>query len=504
MRYKKIAFIFVLVCIFSNLICQSTYADVPYHGYTYNVYGRPVPTAVSYAPEKYITGVDMGVGELNNPQDMFVHENNELYILDSGNKRVVILDRDLKVKNIIEQITDKDGNEYVLNNPSGIFVTDEKVIFIADTDNAKVISIDEDGNILKIFTKPISPLFPQNVEFKPTKVVVNKAQDVYVISTGVFQGAVVYDKDSNFTGFYGTNRVQIDTRFLSDYFWRTFFMNKEQKRKTIRYVPTTFTNFHIDKDGFVYVCSKDDTSRDNVLKKLNSLGNNILRGNDRLRSYGDMETTWFQGFHIRSAFVDVNVDDEGFINVLDSTKGRIFQYDQDSNLIAIFGNKSNQVGAFDSPVAIDNIDGKIIVLDEKRGDITFYGLTEFGQWVHTAVKLYNDGLYEESMEPWKEVLKRDNKLEIAYVGIGKALLRSGDYREAMKNFKKGYAVKDYSKAYGLYQAELIRNNIGSIASVIALVFIAAKLIKKFNVFKKFNKGAKKINRKVKERLYGAG
>lgn len=504
MRYRKITFMFVLIFMLSTVMVERTYADVPYNGYTYDVHGRSVPTAVCYEPEKYLTGLDMGAGALNSPQDMFITQNNEVYILDSGNNRVVILDENLKVKKVIDKIVDEKGAAYVLKTPSGIFVTAEKIIFIADTGNQKVISINEDGKIQNVFTKPTSQLFPQKVEFKPTKVIVDKAQDVYVISDGVYQGAVVYDKDSNFTGFYGANKVQLDTRFLSDYFWKTFFMNKEQRRKTARYVPTAFTNFYLDEGGFVYVVSKNETSKDNVLKKLNSLGKNILRPNEKLRSYGDVETVWTQGNQIKTSFVDVNADSEGFINVLDMTRGRIFQYDQDSNLVAIFGGKSNQIGTFNSPVAIGTLNGKIIVLDDKRGDLTIYGLTEFGEWIHTAVKLYNDGLYEDSMEPWKEVLKRDNKLEIAYIGIGKALLKAGDYREAMKNFKLGYDVKDYSKAYGLYMSELIRNNIGLIVIIIALLYISIRLSKRRNIFKNINKGAKNLRRKVKESLYGAG
>ncbi|MDF2674739.1 MAG: repeat containing protein, partial [Clostridiales bacterium] len=205
---------------------------------------------------------------------------------------------------------------------------------------------------------------------------------------------------------------------------------------------------------------------------------------------------------IKTSFVDVNADPEGFINVLDTTRGRIFQYDQDGRLIAIFGGKSNQVGTFNSPVAIDNLNGEILVLDDKRGDVTIFRLTEYGQLIHKAVKLYNEGLYEESMEPWKEVLKRDNKLEIAYIGIGKAQLKKGNYKEAMRDFKFGYDVKDYSKAYGLYMSLVVRNNIGVIAAVLVLLYVSVKLFKKRNKLKRIISRAKKS--KDKENLYGAG
>jgi hypothetical protein len=488
----------------STIACETAYASVPYNGYTYDAFGNSVSTAVCYEPDKYLTGFDIGAGALKNPQDMFVSDKNEVYILDSGNKRVIVLDEKLKVKKVIDKIVDENGAMYDLKNPCGIFVTEDKIIYIADTDNQRVISVNENGKIQKRYGKPSSQLFPQNVEYKPRKVVVDKAEDVYVVADGIYQGAVMYDKGTNFTGFYGTNKVEVNTAVLSDYFWKTFFMNKDQRRKTARYVPTTFTNFSIDKGGFIYVCSKDDTSQSNVLKKLNSLGKNVLRVNKESLGYGDLETARFSGNVIKSSFVDVNVDNDGFINILDSTRGRVFQYDQDSNLIAIFGGKSNQVGTFNSPAAIASLNGKVIVLDDKRGDLTIYGLTEFGQWIHTAVKLYNDGLYEDSMEPWKEVLKRDNKLEIAYIGIGKAMLKAGNYKEAMKDFKLGYDVSDYSKAYGLYMSAVIRKNIGIIVAILVLLFVVIKLLKTRNIFAYINKGTKHFKRKVKENLNGAG
>lgn len=502
MRLKKITFLLLLIFLFNTIMVEVASADVPYNGYTYDAYGRAVPTAVAYEPEKYVTGVDMGAGALKNPQDMFITSDSEVYILDSGNKRVVVLDQDFKVKKIIDKIVDEKGNKYELKNPNGIFVTDNKTIYIADTDNQKIISINQEGKIQKTFGKPTSTLFPQEVEFKPTKVIVDKAEDVYVVVTGVYQGAVMYDKNSNFTGFYGTNKVEVDLKILGDYFWKTFFMSKEQRRKSMRYVPTSFTNFYMDKDGFVYVCSKDDSSMSNVLKKLNSLGANILRSSDNVPGFGDLDTVYYSGNTIKTSFVDVNADSKGFINVLDTTRGRVFQYDQDCHLIAIFGGKSNQVGTFNSPVAVDNLNENVLVLDEKRGDITVYRLTEYGELIHKAVKLYDDGLYEESMEPWEEVLKRDNKLEIAYIGIGKAQLKNGNYKEAMKDFKLGYDVEDYSKAYGLYMSSVIRNNIGMIAITLVLLYGFVKLFRKRNKIKTLIGRTKKS--KVKENLYGAG
>ena len=47
-------------------------------------------------------------------------------------------------------------------------------------------------------------------------------------------------------------------------------------------------------------------------------------------------------------------------------------------------------------------------------------------------------------------------LEFAYAGIGKALLRQGEYSEAMKYFKQSKDQPEYSKAFLLYRKEVLR------------------------------------------------
>ncbi len=53
-----------------------------------------------------------------------------------------------------------------------------------------------------------------------------------------------------------------------------------------------------------------------------------------------------------SSFIDVVVDDSGRYSALDATRGRIFTYDDDGNLLYIFGGLGNQMGTFTRPVAL--------------------------------------------------------------------------------------------------------------------------------------------------------
>ena len=73
-------------------------------------------------------------------------------------------------------------------------------------------------------------------------------------------------------------------------------------------------------------------------------------------------------------------------------------------------------------------------------------------------------------------------LEFAYAGIGKSLLRQGDYEEAMKYFKRSMDQKNYSKAFLLFRKQVLREHFAMIMTVIVVLavctLIARKLLRK--------------------------
>lgn len=456
-------------------------AEVPYSGYNYDEWSRSVSSPNGYMPEGAYSGGQLGVGNFSSPQDLFVDHENNVYVLDSGNKRVVVLDSDLKVKKVISRFFSSKGEEK-LKEPKGIFVNRDGEIFIADRGEGKILVSDSEGNIRKVIGKPASDVIPPNFNFLPEKVLEDSSKTLYVLASGIYQGAITYDMDGNFTGFYGSNRVQSSVAVLADLFWKRF-LTKEQREKMKRYIPIEYSNFDIDEEDFVYTCTSVSPNSTDELKKLNPLGINILksRGSSKSSStfnFGDLEKATFRGKGIDTTFVDIEVDKEGFIYGLDSTRGRIFQYDQECNLIFAFGGKGTQVGTFDTPVAVENVGGKVLILDAKKNNITVFQVTRFGEWVQKAVKLYNRGMYEEAVEPWSEVLKRDENYRMAYIGIGKALLNSEKYREAMDYFKRGYDKKGYSDAFKEYRTEAMRENFSVLILAVLLVAAAPGLVKR--------------------------
>src|SRR5690625_2015477 len=183
-----------------------------------------------------------------------------------------------------------------------------------------------------------------------------------------------------------------------------------------------------------------------------------------------------------STFVDIDVNEYGVYSALDYKRGRIFTYDEDGNLLYVFGQIGEQRGTFRTPVALARLNEDILVLDKGFNRLTRFKPTGFGSLVNQAVKYYNEGNDQKSAEYWEEVLKLDANYEVAYVGIGKALLMEGKNKEAMEYFKNGYSRQYYSKAFKRYRQEVLRDNFGNIMTgvvSIALVYTGYRLVRRF-------------------------
>ncbi|MDD2478101.1 MAG: hypothetical protein PHW45_03965, partial [Candidatus ainarchaeum sp.] len=119
---------------------------------------------------------------------MFVTKDDELYILDPGKNRIVVLDASYKFVRQIAGFRDSDTEYTLSKDASGIYVDDEGYVFIADSGNKMVIVCDREGRIVHKFVKPNSPLFPKEVDFKPSKVLSDSSGNTYVLVSGLYYG----------------------------------------------------------------------------------------------------------------------------------------------------------------------------------------------------------------------------------------------------------------------------------------------------------------------------
>ncbi len=111
------------------------------------------------------------------------------------------------------------------------------------------------------------------------------------------------------------------------------------------------------------------------------------------------------------------------------------------------------------------------MLDALDCSVTLFIPTEFGELIYSAIEDFDAGNYEASGESWKKVMELDGNYDLAYIGIGRSLLRQKKYEEAMDYFELKYDEDNYSRAYKQYRKEWVEEHIVVIVIVILAVFL---------------------------------
>lgn len=438
-------------------------APAPYESYNYNFWMEATPMPAAYLPEKYITGKELGVGDFLEPADMHMSDAGTLYVLDSGNQRIVKIPEDGTGAEVISSF-DNNGKEDGFANPSGIFTDRDERIYVADTDHGRVVILSPEGKLVGIIENPQSEVLPANFQFVPLKVSVDEAKRVFVVARGVYEGIMQFDEKGTFIGYVGTIEVK---RNYVDYFWR-LVSTKAQRAQMALFVPTEFSNLDMDHKGFVYATNIDVGSKEPI-KRLNPSGEDVLK---RFGYYDVAGDIYYRRVVGPSKFVDIKVMGDGIYSALDSTQGRVFTYDESGNLLYIFGGRGNQLGMFKTPVAIEQSGERQLVLDRGKGNIVVFGPTEFGLNVNTAVRLHYRGEDTEAESYWNRVLELNANYDIAYTGIGKAKLMRKENKEALAYFKLGMDRKNYSVAYKRYRREVMKEHFGTVLTLLLTAVLA--------------------------------
>lgn len=507
---KRIAAGLVCAVVTASALCSGVaYADEPYSGYNYDWWGDPVPSQNGFVVDKVVSGNDIGCGALTQPSDMFFSEDEELYIADTGyvgtldanmKGRIVITDKNFNLVNTVEYLDfsgvsewyedrkaqndvgilddqrfAKETNKF-FKGPTGIFVDDDNMVYVADNENDRVVAFfpDKDANgigygkVVYVYTRPAANVYDASTTFNPSKVLVDAAKNVYVCIKSITKGAVVFSKEGEFSGYFGANRVEATGEVLVNAVWKLIF-NRDQIKRMKKNVPVEISNFDIDSDNFVYTVTESKSANTDVLKKLNSAGTNIFTNlgySDY--DFGDPLQKYYRGQTYASQITDVEISENGAINLLDLKTGRVFQYDEECNLLFIFGGIGNQKGTFTTVNAVESLGTNIYVLDGRKCSVTVFTQTEFGSIVHEAIALFNRGKYEEARIPWLEALRRDSNYWLAYIGLGNAYLNEGDYATAMDYFYYN-SKSGYNDAFKGWRMNFIRDNFTTIALIVILL-----------------------------------
>jgi hypothetical protein len=465
--------------------------------YIYNHYDEIVPIVPPYSFERMIQKEDLvnpetGLRPLRFEVIEDVHVGEDyIYIVDSGDGgvfgQVIVLDKDYQFVTNISNIYDESGEQVMVEKvsesgsvsmiqlslssgaPTSVYETETGKLYITLQTGQRVVVLDTTTLVenkfgeltfayIDDFTKPDNLIGATG--FEPYKIVVDRAERMYIIVESGREGMLELNSDGSFSRYYGTNPPNVN---LLDFFWRQFMSDIQLEQVDRIYAPP-FSGVAIDQEGFKYaITNSDDT--DQMVYRFNSSGNDVLREMGNTPPIGDVATFSDEGLE-RSTFVSITVNEFGTYAVLDETKGRIFVYNFDGELLFAFGGLGEETGQFHTPTGIAWDGDKLIVTDLEYRTVTVFKPTDFGEKVLRATEAYHTGKFALAGDLWEEVVVLNSNYEIAYVGIGKKYLLEKDYAKAIEYFELGHNRPYHSMAFEEYRNEQLEEHFLLFASPI--------------------------------------
>lgn len=480
---KKLCVLTIILLLLSGCIFSvSADTTLPYENYTYSesdssVIGGPQ----AYIPDEVIFGNNWGIGALSEPTDMDIDSNGNLYILDAGNCRVVVLGSDYTLKTSFICKTD-DGNTAKIVQAQGITVTND-YLYICDTENSRILVYKKDnGDLYKTVGAPVSSKLGNEFIFKPTKVAVDKKGNLYVVCKGTYDGVINMSPESEFFGFFAANNV---TSSPWELFWRRF-STTAQRKTMVQLVPQDFSSIDIDDDGFYFITTQTAVNS-SMVKRVNQGGVDIIRKLSNVTVTGDQTKVRKGSLMGNSSFIDVAAGPEKIYACLDSTRGKIFCYNNDGYLLYTFGTIASQKGGFMKPMAITYLDDwRIAVLDGGNSSVTVFKTTDYADTINLGISYQNALDYEKAYVQWGKVLEYNCNYQLAQNMMGYSCYNTGDYELAMAYFESCNNNEMYSSAREAIRSNWIYANISMIVAVV-LIVIAVVIAFKIRGFYKVKK-----------------
>ena len=171
-KIRRGLLLLAVVCLTLQLPMRVSANQATSYTYAADENGYWVRTQDAYLPDKTVT--ELG---LSAPEDLFIDENNILYIADTGNRRIVKYDI-ARGEVTAELVSDE------FTAPRGVYVTEDGDIYVADSGAKAVLIFDADFELKGKLGRPDAPIFA-DTNYEPKRVAVDGGGNVYLIGEGV-------------------------------------------------------------------------------------------------------------------------------------------------------------------------------------------------------------------------------------------------------------------------------------------------------------------------------
>ena len=275
---RGLALMLALLMLCGISVSAADLEEVPYYSYCF--WEGPsrfeaVPMRAMYEPEMQISGASLGTTELANADYITLSKDYKtLYIMDSGNGRILAVDA--ATKTLIKEIGEIQSPEGALNytGSTGLYVSEEGEYYIADTKNNRVIIADDNGQCLRVLTRPEDDMsVPEDLTYSPIRVLKDDKDYLYVAVVGGYYGMMVYDTEYNFLGFHGSFKVEQSVLTTIKGWITSLFMTNEKAEQSAKKNPADILDISIDQKGMLYTLSSGNYGQ---IKRLGLNGNQTL------------------------------------------------------------------------------------------------------------------------------------------------------------------------------------------------------------------------------------
>ncbi len=485
---RRAGLIGLVLIVLAAPLPAGAYADVPnYSSYIYTQHGEDVVIPDVYTFRQSFLLRDAQGKDAEEPQDMALCADGSIAVADTGNDRILLLDTAGAVT-AWETFVLPDGSVTTLSGPEGISAGDDGTLLIADTQNGRILRCDSTGQVQQVFDRPANMLgVAEDEPYLPTKVAQDSYGRLYIVARNINRGIICVDPEGLFVGYVGAPRVVPDVLEL---LWRRI-STKAQKEQMTQYVSTEYNNVLVDSQNFIWgtisaldadevknaVRSQDTSGQVTPVAKINAGDSDVLKRNGSYAPLGDLR---FE--EDPSRIVDVAVQEGGMYSLLDFQRGRVFTYDNNGELLYVFGGLGDEKADLHAPSALLYRGNELCVLDRMQGCILTYQPTAYGLLVQEAVTAQFDGDFDRSYQLWSQVAESNSNFEYAFIGMGNVCVSNKDYRTAMEYFRYANDMQSYSDTFERLRKQQMSTAFSAIffgIGALLVLWLLSKLVRRF-------------------------